>query len=80
MAALNPYELLNLLKNGNPKTVAEEIIQKNYPQGSTMQQLLNMGEQGDIASLENYAKQFFSSQGKDYNLEMKRFMDLMRRL
>lgn len=43
MAALNPMQLLSMLKGGNPQAVAEQIIQQNFPNDPTMQNILQMG-------------------------------------
>lgn len=52
MANLNPMQLLLMLKNGNPQAVAEQIINQNFPNNPQMQQLLQMGKQGNTKGLE----------------------------
>lgn len=55
MANLNPMQLLLMLKNGNPQAVAEQIINQNFPNNPQMQQLLQMGKQGNTKGLEQIA-------------------------
>lgn len=80
MAALNPMQLLGLLKGGNPKAVAEQIIQTNFPNDPTMQNLLNMGQKGDIKGLQQFAQQYLGQQGKDFNNEMNNLMNMIKGL
>ena len=80
MATLNPLTLLALLKNGNPQAVVHQIIQQNYANDPIMQQLLEMGKKGDYQSIEQFAQQFFAQSGRDFNQEMKSFMDMMKGL
>ena len=74
MASLNPIQLLNLLRSGNPQAVAQQIIQQNYPNDPTMQQLLELGRQGNIQALNQFAQQFFARSGRDFQSEFNSFM------
>lgn len=74
MANLNPIQLLNLLRSGNPQAVAQQIIQQNYPNDPTMQQLLELGRQGDVQALNQFAQQFFARSGRDFQSEFNSFM------
>lgn len=80
MAALNPMALISLLKNGNPQEVATQIIQTNFPNDPTMQNLLQMGQKGDVNGLQQFALQFFGKQGKDFNKEMNSLMNEIKKL
>lgn len=74
MANLNPIQLLNLLQSGNPQAVAQQIIQQNYPNDPTMQQLLELGRQGNVQALNQFAQQFFARSGRDFQSEFNSFM------
>ena len=63
MASLNFFQLLSQIKNGNPRMVAEQIIQTNYANNPMMQNLLRMGQNGDVQGLEQFATQYFGQQG-----------------
>lgn len=80
MASLNPLQLLQQIKNGNPRMVAEQIIQSNYANNPTMQNLLRMGQNGDIRGLEQFATQYFGQQGRDFNTEMQNFLNVVQNL
>lgn len=71
MAALNPMQLMMMLKNGNPREVAYQIVQSNYPNDPNVQQLLQLGQQGDTKTLQRIAENVFSSQGKNFSTEMQ---------
>ena len=74
MANLNPIQLLNLLRSGNPQAVAQQIIQQNYPNNPMMQQLLELGRQGNTQALNQFAQQFFARSGRDFQSEFNSFM------
>lgn len=80
MANLNPMQLLLMLKNGNPQTVAEQIINQNFPNNPQMQQLLQMGKQGNTKGLEQIAQQILGQQGKDFNTEMNNLLNMTKNL
>lgn len=78
MAALNPMQLLGMLKGGNPQVVAEQIIQQNFSNDPMMQNLLKMGQKGDIQGLQQFAQQFLRQRGKDFNTEMSNLMSAIK--
>ena len=80
MAALNPMQLMNMLKNGNPQQVAEQIIKTNYSNDSMMMNLLQMGQKGDIQGLKQYAQQYLGQQGKNFDAEMNSLMQAIKGL
>ena len=80
MAALNPMQLLSMLKQGNPRYVAEQIIQNNFSNDPTMQNLLAMGQRGDIQGLQQYAQQILGQHGKNFDIEMQNLMNMLRGL
>ena len=80
MGTLNPMQLIMMLKQGNPQYVAQQIIQNNFPNDPIMQNLLQMGQKGDIQGLEQIAQQMLNSQGKDFRTEMNNLMNLTKNL
>lgn len=80
MAALNPMQLMNMLKNGNPQQVAEQIIKTNYANDPMMMNLLQMGQKGDIQGLKQYAQQYLGQQGKNFDTEMNNLMQAIKGL
>lgn len=80
MGNLNPLQLIGLLKSGNPRAFAEQVINQNYPNDPQMQNLLQMAQRGDTRGIEQFAQQFFGSQGKDYSTEMNKLLSSLRRI
>ena len=78
MAGLNFFQLLSQIKNGNPRMVAEQIIQTNYANNPMMQNLLQMGQNGDVQGLEQFATQYFGQQVRDFNTEMRSFLETIQ--
>lgn len=77
---INPKQLIELIKNGNPKQVALQLIQSNFSNDPLAQNLLAMGQRGDIKGLEEFAMQYFNQQGRDFNLEMNNFMNMIQNM
>lgn len=80
MAALNPMQLMSMLKNGNPQQVAEQIIKTNYANDPMMMNLLQMGQKGDIQGLKQYAQQYLGQQGKNFDAEMNNLRQAIKGL
>lgn len=78
MAALNPMQLMMALKNGNPRQVAQQIIQTNYPNDPTMMNLVQMAERGDIQGLQKVAENVLGAQGKNFQQEFQNLMSGIR--
>lgn len=77
---LNPIQLMQMLRQGNPKAVAQQIIQTNYPNDPNMQQLLQLGMKGDTNTLSQIAQQIFSQQGRDFNIELQSLINTTKNL
>lgn len=80
METLNPMQLISLLRGGNPQQVVQQIIQTNYPNDPTMQQLLQYAQQGNTQALNQFAQQLFARSGRDFQSEYQSLMDTIRRL
>lgn len=80
METLNPIQLISLLRSGNPQQVVQQIIHQNYPNDSTMQQLIQYAQQGNTQALNQFAQQFFARNGKDFQKEYQSLMDTIKQL
>ena len=80
MAALNPMQLVMMLKQGNPQMVAEQIIQSNFSNNAGMVELMKMAQNGNIQGIEQFAREFFNSKGLNYENEMQNFMNIMKNI
>ena len=77
MVDMNPFELLRLIKTRGPQGAAEMLAQ-NFPNNPMVNNLLQMGRQGNRHGLEQVAQQIFQQNGKDYATEMNSFLEMMR--
>lgn len=77
MSVLNT-SLINMLKQGGPKMVAQQIIQTNYANDPIMQQVLQMGMNNDTKGLEQFARQYFSQQGRDFDTEYNNLLNQLK--
>lgn len=78
MANLNPLQMVSMLKNGNPRDLAEQIIKENFPNDPMMQNLLQMARQGNTQGLQQFAQNYFSQQGRDFNSEMTGLLNMLK--
>ena len=66
---------------GNPRSVAQQIIQQNYRNDPMMQSILQMGLNNDTKGLEQMARQLLGQQGRDFDTELanlKRIQNLSK--
>ena len=78
MATMNPMNLMMMLKQGNPRQVAMQIIQNNYPNDPRMNQLVQMADRGDTQGLQKIAEQMFGAPGKNFSAEMSNLMQAIK--
>ena len=62
---ISPLQLLQQLKSGNARGVASYIIQNNFRGNPEMQNLLALGQRGDIQTLQKIAQQQLGALGID---------------
>lgn len=80
MANVTPFDLIKLIKSKGPQGAAETIAQENFPNNPMINDLLELGRQGNRQGLEQVAQQMFRQNGRDYATEMNSFLDMMRSL
>ena len=78
MAVMNPMNLMMMFKQGNPRQVAMQIIQNNYPNDPRMNQLIQMANRGDVQGLQKIAEEALGAQGKNFSAEMSNLMQSIR--
>ena len=78
MATLNPMQLMQMLKRGNPRWVAMNLVQQNYPNDPTAQNLIQMAERGDTQNLERVVGNMLGAQGKNVSAEMQNLLNGVR--
>lgn len=79
MAALNPNQLMMMLKQGNARQVAMQIIQQNYSNDPMAYNLVQMAERGDVQNLEKIVGNMLGAQGKNFSAEMQNLLNGIRR-
>jgi hypothetical protein len=70
----NPMQFMNML-NGikNPKDVVINMIKSNN--NPMVKSLVEMAEKGDNEGIEKFARNMFKEQGRDFDSEIKQFMN-----
>lgn len=79
MSILNPLSLLAQIQQGNPREVAQQIIQQNYRNDPMMQSVLQMGLNNDTKGLEQMARQLLGQQGRDFDTELANLKQIQNR-
>ena len=69
----NPMQFMNML-NGikSPKDVVINMIKSNN--NPMVKNLVEMAEKGDTKGVENFARNLYAQQGRDFDSEMNNFM------
>lgn len=80
MSILNPNTIITMIKQGNPRAAAQQLVQTTYANDPMMQQLFQMGMNNDFKGIEQFARQYFSQQGRDFDAEYNAMMNEIRRM
>lgn len=76
MYPVNPLMLIQMIKNGqNPQQLLMSIMQGSAGSNPIAKNLMTMMQQGNTADIETFARNYFASQGKDFDTEFKRFKE-----
>lgn len=69
----NPMQFMNMLKGiKNPKDAVINMIKSNN--NPMIKNLVEMAENGDTKGVENFARNVFKEQGRNFDEEMNEFM------
>ena len=70
----NPMQIMNLLKGvKSPKDAVINMIKSNN--NPMVKNLVEMAEKGDNEGIEKFARNMFKEQGRDFDSEIKQFMN-----
>lgn len=70
----NPMQFMNMLKGiKNPKDAVINMIKSNN--NPMVKNLVEMAEKGDNEGIEKFARNMFKEQGRDFDSEIKQFMN-----
>ena len=73
-----PKELVAMIKNGiNPQQLALNILQNQMSNTPLGQNLLSLAQNGDTTQIEQFARNYVNSQGKDFDQEFNSFKQML---
>lgn len=71
----NPMQIMQLLKGiKNPKEMVFQLLKGNN--NPIMKNLVEMAERNDKEGLENFARNLYNQQGKDFDQEFNNFKSM----
>ena len=76
MYPVNPLMLIQMIKNGqNPQQLLMSILEGSAANNPVNSNLLDMIKNHKTADIESFARNYFASQGKDFDTEFKSFKE-----
>ena len=73
---VNPMELIQMVKGGsNPQQLMISILEKQMSNTPVGQNLLNLARNNQTQDIEQFARNMFASNGRDFDSEFKKFKD-----
>ena len=71
---MNPKEFLQMIRSGkNPQQLMIQFLESQAKSNPMSANLLQMAKNGDTVGLEQFARNFVASQGKDFDTEFNAF-------
>lgn len=71
---MNPMEIIQMIKQGqNPQQLIMQILEQNMSQTPMGQNLINMAKNGQSQQIEQFARNYLSQNGKDFDKEFAKF-------
>lgn len=70
----NIQELKRLLEMQNPEAIAEKMANGN----PLLQNIIKLAKSGDTKSIETFARNYYQSQGLNFDQEFQKFMNNIR--
>ncbi len=70
----NPIEMIKLFlgQNKKPEELLQKMVNDNNP---ILNNLINMARSGDSKGVENFARNLYKDQGRDFDKEFSEFMN-----
>ena len=73
-----PKELIAMIKSGiNPQQLTMNILQNQMSNCPLGQNLLSLAQNGDTGQIEQFARNYIASQGKDFDQEFNSFKQML---
>lgn len=69
----NPIEMIkSFMKQGNPQQLVEKLVMNNT--NPMLRQLVEKAKNGDSKGVEEFARNIYKQQGRDFDKEFSQFM------
>lgn len=69
----NPIEMIkSFMKQGNPQQLVERLVMNNT--NPMLRQLVEKAKSGDTKGVEEFARNIYKQQGRDFDKEFSQFM------
>ena len=76
MYPVNPLMLIQMIKQGqNPQQLLMSILEGSAATNPVSANLMDMVKQNKTADIETFARNYFASQGKDFDSEFRAFKE-----
>ena len=74
---MNPLNMIKgMMGIGNPKDMAMKMLKNNT--NPIFNNLIDMANKGDTKGVENFARNYMKSQGKDFDQEFNNFKEMFK--
>ena len=73
---INPMQFINQIRSGqNPQQLMLNFLEQQANYNPMGQNLLNLARNNQTQDIEQFARNMFASNGRDFDLEFKKFKD-----
>ena len=73
---INPMQFINQIRSGqNPQQLMLNFLEQQANNNPMGQNLLNLARTNQPQDIESFARNMFASNGRDFDLEFKKFKD-----
>lgn len=69
-------QLRDFMKQGNPRQLVEKLVMNNT--NPMIKQLVQKAQNGDVQGVEEFARNIYKQQGRDFDKEFSDFMSNFR--
>ena len=69
-------QLRDFMKQGNPRQLVEKLVMNNT--NPMVKQLVQKAQNGDVQGVEEFARNIYKQQGRDFDKEFSDFMSNFR--
>ena len=74
---MNPLNMIKgMMGISNPKDIEMKMLSQNN--NTIFKNLIDMANKGDTKGVENFARNYMKSQGKDFDKEFNNFKDMFK--